>query len=41
MRVDEDGALEKSEDFTKLLFGGFNITMERTGGDEMWLNVNN
>ena len=41
LRVDEDGALEKSTYVTNLLFYDFRITMETTGGDASWLNGNN
>ena len=33
VRVDEDGALKKSTDVTKLIVNDFNISMETTGGD--------
>ena len=41
MRVDEDGALEKSTNVTNLLFNYFKISMETTCGDASWLNGNN
>ena len=41
VRVDEYGALEKSTDVTNLLVDDFNISMETTGGDSLWLNGNN
>ena len=41
MRVYEDGALENSTDVTNLLIDDFNISMETTGGDVSWLNINN
>ena len=41
MRVDEDGALEKSADVTNLLVDDFIISMETSGGDEFWMNGNN
>ena len=37
----EDGALEKSTDVTNLLVDDFRISMETTGGDASWINVNN
>ena len=41
VRVDEDGALENSTDLTNLLIGQFKISMETTGGDVSWMNINN
>ena len=41
MKVYEDGELEKSTDITNLLVDDFRISMETTGGDASWLNVNN
>ena len=41
VRVDKDGALENSTDVTKLLVDELSITMETTGCDASWLNVNN
>ena len=41
LRVDEDGALEKSTDVTNLIVEGFKIYMESTGGDASWLNEKN
>ena len=41
VRFDEDGAWEKSIDFTNLILDDFNIYMETTRRDESWLNINN
>ena len=41
MRVDEDGALEKSTDIIKLLVHDLIIYMENTGGDASCLNEKN
>ena len=38
MRVDEDGALEKSIDVNDLLVDDFDIALENTGEDSSWLN---
>ena len=38
MRVDEDGALEKSTYITNILVDEFNIYMENTGWYASWLN---
>ena len=40
MRVDEDGNLENSTDFTNLLVDEFRISVETTGGDESCINGN-
>ena len=39
--VDEDGSLVKSTDVTNLLVDYFRMSMESTGGDASWINVNN
>ena len=39
-RVNEYGALEKSTNVTNLLVDELSITMEATGGDVLWINVN-
>ena len=41
MIVDEDGSLVKSTDVTNLLVDYFRMSMESTGGDASWINVNN
>ena len=41
MRVDEDGALEKSTYVTNILVDEFNISMENTGGYASSLNGKN
>ena len=41
MIVDEDGALTNSTNVTNLLVDHFNISMETTGGDELWINEKN
>ena len=41
MKVDEDGVLENSIDVTNLIVDYFNVSMETTGGDVLWINVNN
>ena len=41
VRLHEDGALTNSTDVTNLLVYEFKISMEITGGDASWLNVNN
>ena len=41
MRVDVDGALEKSTENTNLLVYEFNTSMENTGGDASWINGKN
>ena len=39
--VDKDSALSNSTDVTNLLFDDFKISMETTGSDDSWINVNN
>ena len=41
LRVDEYGALENSTDITNLLVDALKISMETTGGDASFINVNN
>ena len=41
VRVYQNGALEKSIDFTNLLVDEFKISMKDTGGDASWLNGKN
>ena len=41
MRADEYDTLSNSTDSTNLLVDEFRITMETTGSDASWINVNN
>ena len=41
MRVDENGALEKSANVTDTLFEKISINMEINGGNTSWINGNN
>ena len=41
VRIYEDGALENSTDVTNLFVYEFNISMETTGVDALWLNEKN
>ena len=41
IRVDEDGALEKSTNVKNLIIEELKISMETTGGDVYWINVKN
>ena len=41
MRVNEDGALEKSTDVNNLLADNFCISTKATGGDASWINRKN
>ena len=41
MRIDDDGALEKSADITNFIFDKFSITTETTCGYSSWTNRKN